>query len=309
MKAKHSGKSIGTLVVAAALVAFLVFVAWLLYFKPKMADIFFEPVFVNDVKKVRLVSEMRVNLNASVEAEKSAVLADTDEVSHAYADQALRLSATVEDARLELGVLIEAEKMGREVDLFREFSACWERFRQIDQELLSLSVLNTNLKAYELSFGSAQKAVKQLEESLYALMNSGVSNDKACGITRLSLQTLSAALKIHALQSPHIAESRPDKMDEIEATIQTQDALVNQSLDALSFLMNPVNKPLIEAAKAAYAEFWQINTEVMKLSRQNSNVRSLALSLGQKRKTTVQCQDALAALEETIQSKVYKATR
>ena len=309
MKAKHSGKSIGTLVVAAALVAFLVFVAWLLYFKPKMADIFFEPVFINDVKKVRLVSEMRVNLNASVEAEKSAVLADTDEASRVYADQAMQLSAAVEDARLELGVLIEAEKMGREVDLFREFSACWERFRQIDQELLPLSVLNTNLKAYELSFDSAQKAIKQLEESLDALMNSGVSNDKSCGIVKLSLRTLTAALKIHALQSPHIAESRQEKMDEIETTIQTQDALVNQSLDALSFLMNPKSKPLIEAAKAAYAEFWRINTEVMKLSRQNSNVRSLALSLGQKRNVTIQCQDALAALEEAIQSKVYKATR
>ena len=309
MNAKHSGKSNIKLVVAAVLVTFIAFAAWLLYLKPKMADILFEPVFINDVKKIRLVSEMRVKLNASVEAEKSAVLADTDEASHVNAEQALRLSDAVEDARLKIGVLIEAEKMGREVDLFREFSACWERFRQIDQELLPLSVLNTNLKAYELSYDSAQKAVKQLEESLCDLMNSDDTNDKSCGIVKLSQRTLSAALKIHALQSPHIAESRQDKMDEIETTIQMQDALINRSLDALSFLMNPKSKPLIVAASAAYAEFWRINMEVMKLSRQNNNVRSLALSLGQKRKTTVQCQDILAALEETIQSKVYKATR
>jgi hypothetical protein len=309
MKAKYSGKSIGTLVVTAALVAFLVFVAWILYLKPKMADIFFEPVFINDVKKVRLVSEMRVNLNASVEAEKSAVLADTDDASIVYADQAQELSAAVEEARLELEVLIEAEKMGREVDILREFSACWERFLQIDRELLPLSVLNTNLKAYDLSYGSAGKALKQLEQALNVLMNSKVSKDKTCEIARLSLRTLSAALKIHALQSPHIAESREEKMDEIETMIQTENALINQSLDALSVLMNPADKPLLEAAKSAYTEFWMINTEVMKLSRQNSNVRSLALSLGQKRKATVQCQDVLAALEEAIQSKVYKATR
>jgi hypothetical protein len=309
MKSKHSGKSIGTLVVAAALIAFLFFIAWIIFFKPKMADVLFEPVFVNDIKKVRLVSGMRVKLNASVEAEKSAVLADTDAASLVYADQALQLSTAVEEARSELGVLIEAEKMGREVDLFREFSACWERFRQIDQELLPLSVLNTNLKAYELSFDSAQKAVNQLEEALNALMNSGVANDKSCRITRLAMRTLVAVLKIHALQSPHIAENRQEKMDEIETTMRTQNVLVNESLDALSFLMNPKGKPLIDAANAAYAEFWRINTEVMKLSRQNSNVRSLALSLGQKRNTTVQCQDALEALEKVIQSKVYKATR
>jgi hypothetical protein len=309
MKAKHSGKSIGTLVVAAALIAFLLFFAWIFYVKPKMADILFEPVFVNDVKKIRLVSEMRVKLNASVEAEKSAVLAETDEASRAYADQALSLSAAVEEARSELGVLIEAEKMGKEVDLFREFSTCWERFRQIDQELLPLSVLNTNLKAYELSYDSAQKAVNQLEEALNSLMNSGAPIDKSCRITRLAMRTLVAVLKIHALQSPHIAESRQAKMDEIETTMRAQNALVNESLDALSFLMNPKAKPLIDAATAAYAEFWRINTEVMNLSRQNSNVRSLALSLGQKRNTSVQCQDALEALEKAIQSKVYKATR
>jgi hypothetical protein len=309
MKAKYSGKSIGILVVTAALVACLVFVAWILYIKPKMGDIFFEPVFINDVKKVRLVSEMRVNLNASVEAEKSAVLADTDDASIVYADQAQELSAAVEEARLELEVLIEAEKMGREVDILREFSACWERFLQIDRELLPLSVLNTNLKAYDLSYGSAGKALKQLEQALNVLMNNKVSKDKTCEIARLSLRTLSDALKIHALQSPHIAESREEKMDEIETTIQTENALINQSLDALSVLMNPVDKPLLEAAKSAYTEFWMINTEVMKLSRQNSNVRSLALSLGQKRKATVQCQDVLAALEEAIQSKAYKATR
>jgi hypothetical protein len=275
-----------------------------------MADILFEPVFVNDVKKIRLVSEMRVKLNASVEAEKSAVLADTDEASRVYADQALALSAAVEEARGELGVLIEAEKMGREVDLFREFTACWERFRQIDQELLPLTVLNTNLKAYALSFDLAQKAVNQMEDSLNALMNSGgAANDKSCRITRLAMRTLVAVLKIHALQAPHIADSRQEKMDEIETTMRAQHTLVNESLDALSFLMNPKSKPLIDAAAAAYAEFWRINTEVMRLSRQNSNVRSLALSLGQKRNTTVQCQDALAALEKAIQSKVYKATR
>ncbi len=308
MNANRSGKNIGILV-AAALVAFLMFAAWHFYLKPKMSDILFEPIFVNDVKKVQLVSEMRVKLNASVEAEKSAVLAETDEASRAYADQALQLSAAVEEARSELGVLIEREKMGREVDLFREFSACWERFRQIDQELLPLSVLNTNLKAYALSFDSAQTAVNRLEASLNALISSGAPDDKSCRITRLAMRTLVAALKIHALQAPHIAENRQEKMDEIETTMRAQNALINASLDALSFLMNPKGKPLIDAATEAYAEFWRINTEVMNLSRQNSNVRSLNLSLGQKRNTTVQCQDALAALEQAIQSKVYKATR
>ena len=38
-----------------------------------------------------------------------------------------------------------------------------------------------------------------------------------------------------------------------------------------------------------------------KLSRENTNVRPLPISLNQKRKLMVMCQDALAALEEAIQ--------
>jgi hypothetical protein len=53
-----------------------------------------------------------------------------------------------------------------------------------------------------------------------------------------------------------------------------------------------------------------INAEIVELSRQNSNIRSFALSLGQKRKMTAQCQDVLAALQETVrESMAYKATK
>jgi hypothetical protein len=281
----------------------------MIYVKPRMAGNLFEPIFVNDIKKIRLVSSMRNNLNASVEAEKSAVLADTDEASRSFADQASQFSSAVENARMELGALVDADKMTQEQNLFQEFSDCWEKFRQIDQELLQLAVQNTNLKAFELSFGSAQASIKQLEEFLDSLMEADVSNDKSCRITKLSYQILTAALKIHALQSPHIAESRPEKMDEIETSIQMYNEQITRSLDALSFFMNPKDKALHEKVKSIYSEFWKTNTEIMQLSRQNSNVRSLALSLGQKRKTTVQCQEVLSVLEETIQSKAYKATR
>ena len=48
----------------------------------------------------------------------------------------------------------------------------------------------------------------------------------------------------------------------------------------------------------------------MTLSRNNSNIRSFALSLGQKRKMTAECQDMLNALRETVQQGMtYKATR
>jgi hypothetical protein len=52
-----------------------------------------------------------------------------------------------------------------------------------------------------------------------------------------------------------------------------------------------------------------VTAEVIKLSRQNSNIKSLELSLGKKRKLTAQCDEILAALQETVQRRTFKATR
>jgi hypothetical protein len=309
MKAKRSGNNMGFLIITAALVACLIFIAWMVYFKPKMGDTISDPAVVNDMKKLRLVTHLRTNLSKSVEAEKNAVLAESIEESTVFAEQSLALSAAAEDNRNELGKVIEMEKTSPEIDLFRQFNDCWDGFRQIDQNLLHLSILHSDLKAYALYFDSLQKSVRQLETSLDTVAEGGVPNDKTCSIIKLSQRTLIAALKIQSLQLLHIAENRPEKMDEIEATIQMQDALAVQSLDALSVLVPPNTRPLVEAAKTVYAELWRIHSEVMKLSRENTESLTLALSLGQKHAATVECRNALDALEKSIQSRFDKSVK
>jgi hypothetical protein len=309
MKAKSSGKNMGFLIITAALITCLLFIAWLVYFKPKLGDTLSDPAIVNDIKKLRMVTSLRTNLNKTVEAEKNAVLAMTVEESTAFAEQALALSAAAEDNRNELGKLIEMEKASPETDLFRQFNDCWDGFRQIDQNLLRMSILHTDLKAYTLSFDSFQKSIRQLETSLDTVAEGGVPSDKTCGILKLSQRTLIAVLRIQSLQLLHIAERRPEKMEEIEASIQMQDALAIQSLDALSVLAPPKTKPLIEAALAAYTEMWRIHSEVINLSRENSESLTLAFSLGQKHAVTVECRNVLDALEKNIQSRFDKAVK
>ena len=63
-------------------------------------------------------------------------------------------------------------------------------------------------------------------------------------------------------------------------------------------LLPPAAGPQLAAAAAALDRFKAINAELVTLSRRNSNVRSLALSLGRKRTVTAECDDILHALEE-----------
>jgi hypothetical protein len=52
-----------------------------------------------------------------------------------------------------------------------------------------------------------------------------------------------------------------------------------------------------------------IHTEIITLSRRNSDVRSLALSLGRKRIVTAACDDQLRALEQALAKHEFTATR
>ena len=56
------------------------------------------------------------------------------------------------------------------------------------------------------------------------------------------------------------------------------------------------------AAAEALDRFMAVNDEIVTLSRRNSNVRSLALSLGRKRMVTAECEDDLRALEKPSRS-------
>jgi hypothetical protein len=71
----------------------------------------------------------------------------------------------------------------------------------------------------------------------------------------------------------------------------------------------PAAGPQLAAASAALDQFAMVNAEIVSLSRRNSNVRSLALSLGKKRTVTAECEDLLQALEDTLASHHFAATR
>jgi hypothetical protein len=149
-----------------------------------------------------------------------------------------------------------------------------------------------------------------MEEALNHLMDVVPSSPDAVKIVRLAARAAMGVLNMYMLQAPHIAESTVTRMEEMEATMQSLDAQVTDTLQSLQALVDESGKPFLETAWASYKDFQHINAEIVDLSRQNSNVRSYALSLGQKRKTTAQCQDVLAALQETVQQSMrYKATK
>lgn len=229
-------------------------------------------------RRLDLVNRIRLNLESAAEAEKSAVMAITDEDSQKFADQARAGTTAAEQARRELeGLLNPAEQK-----LLTQFSQDFTEFQRVDKEVLDLAVKNTNLKASALVFGPATDAVKEVDTAL------AKSSLPAATEARVGAWRLLASLP------PHIAEESDTKMGAMEAEMAKEDEQIRRSLAEVGDTV----------ATTSYEKFSELRAQIIKFSRENTNVRSLTLSLTQKRNATAACQAALAALQQAIQKEV-----
>jgi len=250
-------------------------------------------------KRLDLVDRIRLGLASASEAEKSAVLAASDQASQAYADQARAVTAEVDKERTELAELL-ASGTPEEKESFEQFSKRFLDFQRVDGELLALAVKNTNLKAYNLAFGPAAGAIKEMDSALSKVITKSAAWPDAMAIASLAFAAQASALRVQALLAPHIAEVTDAKMDEMEAQMTAEDRVAVKDLDDLATFPNLKGDSDLAAAVAGYKRFAELRTQTLALSRENTNVRSLALSLNQKRKVMTLCQDALAALRAAI---------
>jgi len=259
--------------------------------------------------KEHLIAGMLVNLKEASEAEKSAVMAETDEASKTYAEESQRETTAVKQSLSDLSRLIELGNQPEEKKLLGEFDASWTAYQELDREILALAVENTNLKAVKLSMGPAADALTRFDAALQQIAAVAASSPDGAEASKAAFQAVVAAHKIHTLQGPHIAESSDEVMTRIEGDMTALDKQVAAALETLAKLPGADQQAELAQAQAAYQEFQKVQTQILELSRRNSNVRSLTLSLGKKRLATASCTETLTALQKLIRSEKSPATR
>jgi hypothetical protein len=199
-----------------------------------------------------------------------------------------------------LGELLKTGGTRGEKELFNQFSELFAEFQRIDNTLLDLAVKNTNIKAYSLAFGPAATALSEMNAALSRLIasNSGSPEEKQVMLLAYSIEI--SGLRLQTLLPPHIAEESDQKMDELEALMSKEDKQIRKNLDELTALRNLNQKANLATAVSSYDRFSKIKTQILALSRENTNVKSLSISLNQKRKVMLLCQDTLNKLQQAI---------
>lgn len=253
--------------------------------------------------KAQVLSNIQIAMLKSVEAEKNAVLAVTNETALGFANQARKASETVEQERQTFEALPAQSKSTQELELFGEFSLCWNQFRKLDETLLALATQNTNIRAKDLSAKQASQALDDFETSLKTLPQAQERQ------TKVALEALNAALKIQILHKPHIEASSDQVMDQLETRIKVLDEAARTHLSSLNDSATPETRETLTEARSSYDRYMNITREVIKLSRLNTNIKSTELSLDKKQLISSQCQSQLSELQQIVAGQTSKATR
>jgi len=255
----------------------------------------------------RLAADLLVQLTKDADAANRAVMADTDDAATAGAREAGQAAATIEKDMQALRPALQQLGYTAEGQRLDEFARRFMEYQSLDRNILDLAVENTNLKAQRISFGPASQAADAYRDALKALTPS--SPAETWHVEALVATAVASIEAIQVLQAPHIAEADDAAMTGMEKRMADAEAAARKALQSLAPVVAATARPHLAEATTVLDRFMKLNAELVALSRRNSDVRSLALSLGQKRMLTAACEESLQALQDALAKRGLGGTR
>jgi len=254
----------------------------------------------------QLAADLQIQFAKAADASNLSVMANTDEGSVAFAREAESRTANAQQDIESLRPVLEGLGFTEEGRLLAEFAARFEEYRKLDRDILALAVENTNLKAEQLSYGVSLSAADALGRALEDLEPSSDSKE-GWHVKALSASVVARVREIEALQAPHIATPDDGTMTALEKRMTASEQSARAALKELSRVVRPASKPSLATATTALDRLMETNRQILQLSRRNTNVRSLALALTEKRAAVAACDDRLHALQAALAKRGYVA--
>jgi hypothetical protein len=256
----------------------------------------------------QLSSDLAVQFTKGADASNLAVLADTDTSSTAFVKEAENRTAAVQKDLDALQPLLDRLGFAEESRLLGEFRSRFDEYRKIDRTILDLAVENTNLKAQALASGTARNAADAVTGALGGLEPSADTGE-GCQVKALAATVDARVREIEALQAYHIPAPDDPTMTELEKRMAGAEASARDALKRLGALVRPGSQAKVTAAAAALDRFIAANRQIVELSRRNTNLRSVALSLTEKRPAVAACEERLHALRAALAKRGYVSRR
>jgi signal transduction histidine kinase/CheY-like chemotaxis protein/HPt (histidine-containing phosphotransfer) domain-containing protein/HAMP domain-containing protein len=257
-----------------------------------------------DAKKIKLAARINQNLLEIARAEKNIVLARDQREMDDYAAFTERTLEEMLERREQLHALTDFK--GRL--LLDNFTQVWNKYLLVNDSVRSLTRVNANVKAKNLSQNEARSLFDQARNSITSLLER--QSYEAANFTDVQslLNIVQYNRKFSRIHDYLVAIQRAEKnmilantRQEINGYILDTDSAI-KSLDSILKEMIGVvserGKNDLYRFEESYRQYVRLNQQIQSLSRQNSNVRAFELSSGEGRKLIDSAQIIMASIVE-----------
>ncbi len=249
------------------------------------------------MRRQLLLSDMRLNLARAAELEKCAVLSERDEESANFSEESKSASATVERDLGKLRKLIGEQGSAKERELLGKFERSWKQLKQIDAPLLLVAPQNTNIKALELSGTIGAELLQKFHDDLAKAAQKTTPVSKRIEMEKLAAQAENAVQGIAILQMQHIHTLSAPEKAAIEAPMNAAVKHAESRLKSMEAVSGRKSNGLLGNAATVLGEILQLNEEIVRLSKIDSNAGSAEVSLGTRRMADTECDRLLRELQ------------
>jgi methyl-accepting chemotaxis protein len=247
--------------------------------------------FIADVtsEKVKLAARIRQDLLFISRAEKNIILAKTTDDMAVFETAAKDTKVALHDKYNRfLKLATDEEKRALE-----EFDKVWQEFLVVNEEVIGLSKLNSNVVAANLSQNEAQKAVDIARSSLDKLIESykkEIGDADTASDVRLATRILELAeeikirlIDIQKVEKNVILSTSEQEMKQFTTLSEGYENEVAKLSEQLSALLNQSDKRLLASYVREYETYLSINQKVVDASLENGNMRAFELAVSKGR--------------------------
>lgn len=261
------------------------------------------------LEKQRLAAQLQQSLLAASDAANKSLLAP-DEAAASQQAAAAKAAFEAGAGQLQsLSALIDKGNNPKEIEAVKPVVADFKELDAAYAALHGLVARNTNVRAARLSRHEAVQALERLRQALAPILAA-----PDCAAAAQALRAIAAAQAVLILHPLHIDERSAAGMDALEASMNQDDRDARTALTGLADRAAPsgdgaAQAQAAKAAQDAYEAFWTVHAAIIGLSRENSNIEAIALTMGRKQLLQAKILADLTALAAVIDEKQFTATR
>ncbi len=250
--------------------------------------------------KVSELSESHVKFLGGVRAQKNAVLSPEDDISKAFATASRAFQAEATDKAARLKELIGRDRNDAQSKAVDDFIKALNEAGRINEQILDLAIQNTNIKARRLLSTDIQRLTDVLSARLQAWDDEVTSKETldAQGVKRLKTlyEVHDSLMRIQSNAIKHIESSGDEEMSAQEKKL---DELLEQIQNGLAIasvgdVVNQVD------SRAKLSDLKLLLAKMTKLSRLDTNNRSVALSLNESKMAGDECVKRIGELDKLL---------